>query len=68
MVSIVSIICVVGIFVVSICLASFIGIAVYRFMRHPLYNRPMTSEELWAETSHESEDEFAGAISDALPR
>ncbi len=57
------------IMVIAAGAAALSGQIVYRFLRRSLYRRPLTTEELWAETSQEamSEEEWASVICSKTP-
>lgn len=42
---------------ISCALAGWAGFAVYRALRRSLYQRPLTAEEQWSETSEEAKME-----------
>jgi len=50
-----SIVLVVGIVGLTFVAAAALGLGVYRGFRASLYNRPLTAQEQWAETSREAE-------------
>lgn len=47
----------VGIISLAFVLASCAGLLFYRAVRRSLYNRPLSAEEQWSETSEEAKNE-----------
>lgn len=48
----------IGLTAVSVSVASIVGNYVYELMRRAFYNRPLTTNEKWAETTSQSNEEL----------